>query len=181
MASAARITRDEALLTLTGSGPILDVAREVSQIMREHGIDGAVIGGVAVVLHGHVRTTLDVDVYVPATEPMADALAEHGYTVNRKSKEFLKSGVPVHLITSAHLQSPPRRTVQIDGVQTVALADLVNIKLRSGLGSMLRAQDIADVIGLIRCHALRSDFAAQLEKDLRTEFRKLARAVHNER
>ena len=51
------------------------------------------------------------------------------------------------------------------------------MKLHSGLSNMLRAQDMADVIGLIRSHHLGSEFAAKLDKPVRSEFRKLARAV----
>jgi hypothetical protein len=32
----------------------------------------------------------------------------------------------------------------------VTLADLINVKLRSGSTNLLQAQDLADVIGLIR-------------------------------
>lgn len=67
MSTFEPLTREAALLTLTGSGPLLDVARDVSRILRERDLDSAIIGGVAVVMHGHVRTTLDVDVYAPST------------------------------------------------------------------------------------------------------------------
>ena len=56
--------RHEALLMLDKRGAILDTAREVSRILKQKKVRGAVIGGVAVVLHGHIRTTKDVDVYV---------------------------------------------------------------------------------------------------------------------
>lgn len=51
------------------------------------------------------------------------------------------------------------------------------MKLRSGLASTVRAQDLADVIGLIRARHLTAEFAARLQKDLRPEFRKLVKAV----
>src|SRR6184192_3328155 len=56
--------RHEALLMLDKRGAILDTAREVSRVLKQHKVRGAIIGGVAVVLHGHIRTTKDVDVYV---------------------------------------------------------------------------------------------------------------------
>lgn len=46
--------RKEALLLLQGRGAILEIAREVSSILQAAGIDAVVVGGVAVVLHGHV-------------------------------------------------------------------------------------------------------------------------------
>ncbi len=54
--------RDEALKLLDGRGAILDAAREISAALREAGVEGAIVGGIAVVLHGHVRTTIDVDI-----------------------------------------------------------------------------------------------------------------------
>src|SRR5207253_874843 len=56
--------RHEALLMLDKRGAVLETARTISRIMRQHHVPGAIIGGVAVVLHGHVRTTKDVDVLV---------------------------------------------------------------------------------------------------------------------
>lgn len=56
--------REEALLILEKRGSILDIAREVSRLIRDSGVDGVVIGGVAVVLHGHVRTTKDIDIFL---------------------------------------------------------------------------------------------------------------------
>jgi hypothetical protein len=53
----ARALRDEALSLLDRRGLILELARAISRLMRREGIPGAVIGGIAVVLHGHVRAT----------------------------------------------------------------------------------------------------------------------------
>lgn len=55
------------------------------------------------------------------------------------------------------------------------------MKLRSGLESVVRAQDIADVIARIRVHKLIATFAAKLDRSLRPEFRKLVTAVRRER
>jgi hypothetical protein len=174
--------RDEALLMLEKRGAILEVAREVSRLMREAGLPGVVIGGVAVVLHGHVRTTVDVDVLVdPPLDRMRDLLVANGFVHDAARKEFVKGGVPVHLVRPQDAKitkrSEPR---EIDGIATVGLAELVEMKLRSGSADPLRAQDLADVIGLVRHHALKSDFAARLDKSVRREFRKLVRLIESE-
>ncbi len=63
----------EALGLLDKRSSILDIARELSQLMRDGGIAGSVVGGIAVVLHGHVRTTRDIDVFVEgALQDLAD-------------------------------------------------------------------------------------------------------------
>ena len=173
--------RDEALLLLDKRGTVLDMAREVSHLMQAAGIPGVVIGGLAVVLHGHVRTTKDIDIFVPPPlEPLADLLIANGFTFDRVGKAFVKHGVPVHLVLPEQVGPPPQETVEIEGVMTVTLADLIGMKLRSGSTNLLRAQDLADVIGLIRHHRLSSSFARHLDKALRPAFRKLVRMIQQE-
>lgn len=169
--------REEALLTLQGRGVILDIAREVSGLLRADQIDGAVIGGVAVVLHGHVRTTVDVDIYAGNTEQMAAALQAHGFEFEPQDRRFMKKGVPVHLVTTDQLKVAPSQYEDIEGIRTVSLADLIDMKLRSGTENILRAQDLADVIGLIQANRLTSEFVRHISKELRPEFRKLIRAI----
>jgi hypothetical protein len=189
MRSAAVITqrtddtnlRDEALRLLDKRGKVLDIAREVSRLMRTAGIPGVVIGGIAVVLHGHVRTTKDVDIFIsPPLEPLADLLVTHGFRFERKEKAFIKHGVPVHLVLPEQVSASLAEPIEIDGVITAPLADLIAMKLRTGSTDLLRAQDLADVIGLIRHHQLTSAFARHLEKSLRPAFRNLVRLIQRE-
>jgi hypothetical protein len=173
--------RDEALLLLEKRGTILDLAREVSHLMRAAGIPGAVMGGVAVVLHGHVRTTKDIDICLPPPlEALADLLTANGFTFDRGKKACVKHGVAVHLVLPEQIGSPPHQIIDIEGITTVTLADLIGMKLRSGSTNLLRAQDLADVIGLMRHHRLTSSFARHLDKTLRPAFRKLARMIQQE-
>ena len=173
--------RDEALLLLDKRGKVLDIAREVSRLMRTAGIPGVVIGGIAVVLHGHVRTTKDVDIFLsPPLEPLADLLVHHGFRFDREDKAFIKHGVPVHLVLPEQAGALIAAPIEIDGVLTAPLVDLIEMKLRTGSTDLLRAQDLADVIGLIRHHRLTSAFARRLEKSLRPAFRQLVRLIRRE-
>jgi hypothetical protein len=175
--STATIQRERGLTILTGESEILQVAREVSGVVRCEGLDAAVIGGVAVVLHGHVRTTLDVDLYTSDAVALAASLRRHGFEFDTAGRQFLRRGVPIHLVTLQQIGRPPRRIHDLEGIRTVSLADLISIKLRCGTSDVLRAQDLADAIGLIRHHRLGSEFAAHVSRDVRPEFRKLARAL----
>jgi len=165
---------------LTGDSPILDAAREVSAVINAAQIDAAVIGGVAVVLHGHIRTTLDVGVYPSQTDRLAAALEAAGFTFDKQARQFEKDGVPVQLVTPEHVPDAPTELIDIDGIRTVSLADLITIKLRSGGENVLRAQDLADVIGLIRHHQLPGDFVTHVPNHLRPALRKLLKAVRDE-
>lgn len=163
-------------------GEILATARDATRVLREAGPGGVVIGGVAVVLHGHARTTRDVDLLVDSPfGPVADALAVHGYHFDPSRKVFDLRGVPVHLVSPDQVGALREATIEIDDIVTVSLADLIGMKLRSGLADVLRAQDLADVIGLIRHHGLTAAFATRLDKSLRPEFRKLVRAIRREK
>jgi len=141
---------------------------------------GPVVGGVAVFLHGYRRTTVDVDVYCEDTAAAAAALEAIGAVWDAQRREHQLDGVPIRLVTSAQTGSAPRSSTEIDGVRVISLADLIQFKLRSGLGSVTRAKDLADVVELIRAAGLDKTFAARLPKDLRPEFRKLAEAVRGD-
>jgi hypothetical protein len=167
---------------LEGRGAVLETARDVSRILGENEIAGAVIGDVSVTLHGHMRATSDVDVLVP--EPLA-IFAEHllaaGYEFDSAKREFVQRQVPVHLVSSAQALPSPRNFVIIDEVRTVSLGDLINLKLHSGSSSVLRSQDLADVVALIRANDLDGRFASRISKPLRASFRSLLSAVRSER
>ena len=171
--------RDEAMLMLDKRGSVLDTARRVSTLMQENNIKGAIIGGVAVVLHGHIRTTKDVDVLIQqALSSFQSVLESAGADFNRRKREFILDSIPIHLVDQKMIQPLRQRTIVIEEVTTVSLADLINMKLRSGISNIARAQDIADVIGLIKSKNLTGAFAAKIEKSLRAEFRKLIKAVN---
>lgn len=116
-------------------------------------------------LHGHVRATKDLNVYVP--EPVSessDALIANGYSLDAKRREFRRAGIPVQIVTDEQTGGPPSRICTIRRIQTVGLADLINMKLRSGRQSVRRAQDIADVIVLIRVCKPTSAYAGRIDR-----------------
>jgi hypothetical protein len=177
----SRVLRDEALNLLDQRGSILELAREITALMRREDIPGVVIGGIAVVLHGHLRTTKDIDVFLDQPlETIADLLIAEGFQFDAQRREFVREGVPVHLVTREQLAKPPRKTIEIEGIMTVSLADLIEMKLTSGSENILRAQDLADVIGLIRHNRLTGEFARNLDKSLRSTYRKLVKAIQHE-
>lgn len=166
---------------LEGRGAVLDAARAASRVLAESGIAGGVIGGVAVMLHGHVRATSDVDIYVP--EPLAafaERLTAAGFEFRPTERQFAYHGVPVQLVSAAHASPVPTHFVTLEDVRTVSLADLINLKLRSGTRSPLRARDLGDVVDLIRANGLDGRFTPRVAKPLRDEFRRLARMVRDD-
>jgi hypothetical protein len=174
--------RDEALRILEGHGSLLEVAREVSDLLRAARFRVAIIGGIAVVLHGHLRTTKDVDLVVDGPlKPVVDLLMARGFAFDPGKRELIRRDVPVHLVPREQTGTTSDRFIEIDGITTVTLAELIDMKLRSGMSNILRSQDLADVIGLIRHNRLRSEFSRHLGKATRPEFRRLVRAIDAER
>jgi hypothetical protein len=166
---------------LEGRGQVLETAREMTALIRASGATAAIVGGVAVMLHGHVRATVDVDVYIEDDPgPLAARLEAAGFAFDPGRREFRRDLVPIHLVRPDQIPDSPAEYVEIDGISTVSLCDLITMKLRSGSTNLLRAQDLADVIALVRRHGLGSSFAARLPKDLRHAFRKLTRAIGRE-
>jgi hypothetical protein len=69
-------------------------AERLLQTLAEHSVDYVIVGGLAVQTHGHVRTTVDIDVY-PRPEPanlarLADALNALGARVLNPGSEGMK-------------------------------------------------------------------------------------------
>ena len=63
----------------------------------------------------------------------------------------------------------------------MSLADLINIKLRTGTSQPLRFRDLDDVVALIEANGLTGSFVPRIRKELRPEFRKLLRALEQRR
>ena len=104
--------------------------------------------------------TADVDLFCPGSlDEFAAILRATGFLFDADKKEFVRNGVPVHLVSTDQIPTPPKEWIDIDGIRTVNLVDLINMKLKSGCRNLLRSQDLADVIGLIRKHGLESSYA----------------------
>lgn len=161
-----------ALGMLHDSSRLLDAARRVSHA----GLPA--VGGIAVFLHGYRRTTEDLDVYAADTATARAAIEQLGGVWDPAKREFLLAGVPVQLVTDQQTGGPPEHVSEIDGVRVVSLADLIRFKLRSGLNTPGRTQDLADVEGLVRRVPLDKAFAAKLPSEMRPAFKSIVDAVH---
>src|SRR4051794_19689317 len=104
----------EAILMLENRGEVLETARRVSRILRDAKIDGAIIGGIAVFLHGYARTTSDVDVFIPGElQPASDALRRAGWVYDEAHREFRAGQVPVQLVDDKIVQPSPTERVEL--------------------------------------------------------------------
>lgn len=168
----------EALYMLEGKGEILETARRVTKVMKDAGIEGGIVGGVAVFLHGYERSTVDVDVFVTDSAAFRRALEDAGFDWSDEKREFYFAGgvVPVQVLTPDVVISP-RGYSEIDRVRVIRLADLLSMKLDSGTREARRARDIADVVDLIGRLGLDGSMTPKLHPSVRREYRDLLKRL----
>jgi hypothetical protein len=167
-----------------------EVAERVHRLLVERAIDDAVVGGVAVCLHGYRRNTVDLDLLIHPdnANQVRAALESDGFAWAPAEKEFrAPSGIVVQFVLAgesegrgqpAHFPDPADAAclTQIEGLSVLSLAELIQAKLACGLGDMRRMhRDFADVVELIAIHRLDGAFARNLHKSVQPEFRELVR------
>jgi hypothetical protein len=167
-----------------------DLVQRVHRLLAREGIEHAIVGGVAVCLHGYRRNTIDLDLLVEPADSadLRSALEGDGIPWHATVKEFRSSsGVPIQCVLAGESEGPgqaakfpspsdPKRVTTIDGLPVLSLAALIQSKLACGLGNVRRThRDFADVVELIAVHHLDDSFARFLHKSVRKEFRVLVR------
>ena len=167
-----------------------DVTELVHKILDRQGIHHAIVGGVAVCLHGYRRNTVDLDLLVRPEDQsrIRAALKTEGFKWSSKEKQFQSSSeVAVQCVIAgesegadqeAKFPSPAdaKCVTTIEGLPVLSLPQLIQSKIACGLGDMRRThKDFADVVELIVIHGLDPSFARLLHKSVRKEFRELVR------
>jgi len=127
---------------------VLDDARRVSATLTELGVPHALVGGLAVGLHGHPRATKDVD-FIVGAEAFASTVPILRY--RDELAGVLQWGI-IDLIAALPEEDPVLADELAQGeagvVPVVGVEVLVLMKLRAG-----RSQDIADIEALVRAGA----------------------------
>jgi hypothetical protein len=165
-------------------------ALECHQLLAAAKIPHAILGGVAVCLHGYQRNTVDVDMLIRREDQDAvrTALVGEKFLWHAKEKEFRSpSGVAVQFLLAgeragkdSEVKFPDpddaRATTELEDLPVLTLAKLIESKIACGLGNIRRThKDFADVVELIIQNRLNSSFARYLHKSLRATYRELVR------
>ena len=170
---------------VSGSAPrVGEALPDLRRLFADAGVPYRLVGGVAVVHHGYVRATDDLDVLVDASglAALRPHLVAHGFVEESASRlRHAATGVAVDLLLSG---SPMPRAgagdyPPVDAVggsprdSTIAdLAGLVALKLRAA-----RHQDVADVVALLKLldEGGFTHLEAQLDPSLRSALSDLRR------
>lgn len=172
-----------------------DTAVRCHELLAAANIPHAVVGGVAVCLHGYQRNTVDVDLLVRKADTAAirQTLSDAGFRWNAKEVEFISpAGVAVQFLLTGDkagkgsevlLPDPgePRIVKTVEGLPVLSLARLIESKIACGESNLRRThKDFADVVELIAANNLNSGFARYLHKSLRVTFRELVERARAE-
>jgi hypothetical protein len=185
---------EEGLAFFRGRGILNNTLLRIVSDLEQHGIDYAVIGAVALSQHGYKRFTEDIDLLMTneALQKFRDQLVGKGYLPAfpgaTKNFKTAQENVRVEIVTAGEypgdgkpksvvFPDPSESTEDIDGVKTISLAKLIELKLASGMTASDRLRDLADVQEVIKVKALTEDFADRLDDSVREKFRELHKGV----
>ena len=176
---------------------VWDAAQRCRASLDAASIPHAVVGGVAVCLHGYQRSTVDVDVLIRRQDAASvkEQLTSVGFVWDDARRELrTPEDIPIHFLLSPDSASDDRSlgvtlpdpgaeetVTEIEGLRVVRLPRLIELKIACGLGNLRRThRDFADVVELIALHDLRRSFARHLHKSLRKTFRELVLRARGE-
>ena len=157
-----------------GTSPVHATMRALARRLPLEGIDYAICGGMALVLHGYRRETVDVDLLLSkeGRESFLQNLVGRGYAPlfpgAQKGFRDTETGVSIDILTQGEFPgdgkpkpisfpNPSSASIEIDGIRIVTLEKLIELKLASGMTAPHRLRDLADVLELIRVRKLSSE------------------------
>ena len=194
MISSPVAAYDEGLRFFMGQGTLNETLRRIARDLEDHGIDYSVIGAIALNQHGYRRFTEDIDLLLTkdGLNKFRGELIGLGYrpAFEGATKKFrtARENVPVEIITAGEFPgdgkpkpvefpNPRENQVEIDGIKTLSLEKLIELKLASGMTAPHRLRDLADAQELIKLKKLSADYAEKLNPFVREKFLELQKAV----
>jgi len=192
--SSPSATFDEGLKFFAGNGMVNNALTQMIRKLDELGIDYAVIDAVALNQHGYRRFTEDIDLLLTkeGLERFHREMVGLGYrpAFEGSQRQFRSAAENVRVeITTAgeypgdgrpkpvRFPNPSESISEIDGIKTITLEKLVELKLASGMSAPHRLKDLADVQELIKVKALTADVANKLDPSVRDKYFELQNAV----
>ena len=194
--STPRAAYAEALRFFKGEGMLNDALGRLAADLDSKKIDYVVIGAIALNQHGFRRLTVDIDILLSpeGLKRFQNELVGLGYRPAfegaRKKFQITRENIPLEVLTTGEypgdgrpkpvvFPDPKDFAVEIDGVKTITLEKLVELKLASGISAPHRLKDLADVQELIKVKGLDAAFADRLDEYVRPKFVELYEAVRD--
>jgi hypothetical protein len=171
-------------------GKVHETMERVSERLKSEGIPHAVVGGMALNAHGFERVTTDVDLLTTreGLDQIHEKLVGRGFVPKfpgaRKKLRDTITGVDVEFITTGEypgdgkpkpvvFPDPRDVSVDIDGINTITLEKLIELKLASGLSAPHRISDIGDVARVIQLLKPPRELGERIDPSVRDEYYRL--------
>lgn len=184
----------EGLRFFRGTGMLNEAIKKLAKDLEREDIDYVAIGAIALNRHGYRRFTEDIDLLltVEGLERFRERLVGLGYRPAfqgaRNKFRSSENNIPIEVITTGEYPGdglpksvvfpvPHDVAVDIEGVQTISLDKLIELKLASGISAPHRLKDLADVQELVKIKHLDASYAENLDESVRAKFIELADAV----
>ncbi len=161
--------------------PVHQALRRLAKRLEKAGIPYAVMGAMAVNLHGARRTTDDVDILLTSEglKRFREELCGKWYDpVPGRSRRFVErqSGVRIDILltggrpgfgqpTPLRFPDPEQASTEIESTWVLTLPQLIELKLAAR-----RHYDFGDVVFLIRVHELDETFLKKLHATVHQDF-----------
>ncbi len=169
-------------------GEVQKSLRRITARINALGIDYAVVGGMALFLHGFRRFTEDVDILVTreGLAKLHQALEGSGYRppfAGSKNLRDTENGVRIEFLVAGEFPGdgkpkpvafpePDTAAAEQDQIQLLNLENLIELKLASGMtGGIERLKDITDVVEVIRMLGLPETMADRLNPYVQEQYR----------
>ncbi len=182
----------EGSMHFEGESAVHKTMRRIAKRLDEMGIDYAIVGGMAMFLHGFRRFTEDVDILVTreGLKRVHDKIEGRGYVRPfEKSKNLrdAESRVRIEFLVTGQFPGDgrpgpvafpdPSKVSEVrDGLKVLNLDKLMELKLASSRG-VGRRKDLGDAQELIRSLQLPLEFGEKIDASLRDLYEELWREV----
>lgn len=186
-------TYDEGRKFFRGKGMLNKALLKIAADLDREQIAYAAIGAIAMNRHGFRRFTEDIDLLLTreGLEKFHAVLVGRGYrpAFELARKKFRTSDrVPIDIVTSGEFPGdglpkpvvfpdPADFAIVIEGVKTITLEKLIELKLASGMTASDRLKDLADVQELIKLKHLDETFGQLLDVYVQDKYRELLEGV----
>lgn len=189
-----RLNSDRRWALLEGSmhfekeSAVFRTMQTIAKKLDDLGIPYAVVGGMAMFMHGYRRFTEDVDILVTkdGLALIHEKLDGLGYLPPFEGSKHLRdtdTGVKIEFLVTGgfpgdgkpkpvSFPDPARVGVSLDGIHCLNLETLIQLKLASGTVPG-RRKDLGDVQELIRLMSLPENFSNRLDESVRESYRVL--------
>ena len=180
----------EGSMFFQNEGEVQKSLRRITGRLNDLGIDYAVVGGMALFLHGFRRFTEDVDILVTreGLQRLHEALEGSGYRppfAGSKNLRDTDNGVRIEFLVAGEFPGdgkakpvafpePGSVASEQEQIQVLNLESLIELKLASGMsGGIERLKDIADVVEVIKMLRLPETISDRLNPYVGDRYREL--------